>query len=210
MNLYERYVLPRLIDLVMQNKADRAERARFVPRASGTVLEVGFGSGLNLPFYGPEVARLYARDPSIELWRLARGRLARAAFPIEHLPTSGERIPLGDQTIDSVVGTWTLCSIAAPGAALKEMRRVLKPAGVLLFVEHGWSPDPRVRAWQTRLMPVWKPLTGGCHLDRRIDELITAAGFRFVQIDRGYGGGPKPLGYLYRGAATPDHTRGGA
>ena len=201
MNLYERYLLPRLIHLAMRNKAATAERAKFVPRASGTVLEVGAGSGLNLPFYGPKVRALFALDPSLELWKIARSRVARAPFPVEVLAASAERIPLGDMTVDTVVTTWTLCTIPKPADALAEMRRVLKPDGELIFVEHGRSPDQRVLAWQDRLDPMWTRVAGGCHLNRPIDALIVDAGFRVTQIERAYSRAPKTFSYLYKGRA---------
>ncbi|HXH08319.1 MAG TPA: class I SAM-dependent methyltransferase [Alphaproteobacteria bacterium] len=185
----------------MQRKAATAERRRFIPLASGTVLEVGVGSGLNLPFYGPRVQRLYALDPSRELWKMARPRLRAVAFPVEYLAASAERIPLEDASVDTVVSTWTLCTIADPLQALAEMRRVLKPKGQLIFVEHGWAPTPGVRAWQDRLTPVWKRIAGGCHLNRPIDALIADAGFEITQIERGYSRGPKLMAYLYKGLA---------
>ena len=144
MGLYQRYILPRLIDLSMQNRAVRAERARFVPLASGTVLEVGLGSGLNLPFYSPAVERLYGLDPSLELQTMARRRARDARLPVEFIAGSGERIPMEDETVDAVVTTWTLCSIPDPVTALTEMKRVLSPGGRLIFIEHGRSPDARV------------------------------------------------------------------
>ena len=139
-NLYERYVLPRLIDLAMRNQAVKAERARLVPRAAGIVLEVGIGSGLNLPFYGRAVERLYGVDPRRELWALARGRIARVSFPIEFIEASAERVPMGDGSIDTVVTTWTLCSIPEARLALLEMKRLLRPEGQLIFIEHGLAP----------------------------------------------------------------------
>ena len=201
MGLYQRYVLPRLINLSMQNRAVRAERARFVPLASGTVLEVGLGSGLNLPLYSPAVERLYGLDPSLELQKMARRRARDARFPIEFIAGSGERIPMEDETVDAVVTTWTLCSIPDPVTALTEMKRVLNPGGRLIFIEHGRSPDARVVSWQDRLTPVWRRLAGGCHLNRKIDALILAAGFRIAEIETAYMKGPKPLVYLYKGVA---------
>jgi len=201
MGLYQRYILPRLIDLSMQNRAVRAERARFVPLASGTVLEVGLGSGLNLPFYSPAVERLYGLDPSLELQTMARRRARDARLPVEFIAGSGERIPMEDETVDAVVTTWTLCSIPDPVRALTEMRRVLNPGGRLIFIEHGRSPDARVVSWQDRLTPVWRRLAGGCHLNRKIDTLILAAGFRIAEIETAYMKGPKPLVYLYKGVA---------
>jgi ubiquinone/menaquinone biosynthesis C-methylase UbiE len=200
-SVYEKYVLPRLIHRAMRKKIATAERKRFIPLASGTVLEVGVGSGLNLPFYGPQVQKLYALDPSRALWKLARKRVREAPFPVEFLAASAECIPLEDMSVDTVVTTWTLCTIADPLRALTDMRRVLKPEGRLIFVEHGRSSDPGVLAWQNRLTPVWKRLGGGCHLNRQIDDLITEAGFDITQIDRGYSRGPKPMTYLYKGFA---------
>jgi ubiquinone/menaquinone biosynthesis C-methylase UbiE len=208
MGVYERYVLPRLTDLSMRNAAARAERARLIPEASGVVLEVGVGSGLNLPLYGPEVRRLYALDPSLELWRLACGRAAAAPFPVEFLLGSAERIPLKDMSVDTVVTTWTLCTIPDPGRALGEMRRVLKPKGTLVFIEHGRAPEPGVRRWQERLTPLWRRIGGGCTLDRPIDALIGDSGFDVARLEPGYGRGPRVLSYLYRGLARPaDCTR---
>ena len=201
MGLYARYVLPRLIDLVMRNKADTAERAKLIPFASGVVLEIGIGSALNVPYYGSTVKRLYGVDPSRELWKIARRRVRDASFPVEFIATSAERIPLDDATADTAVTTWTLCTIPDAGRALGEIRRVLKPGGRLLFIEHGRAPDPGVEAWQRRLNPVWRPVAGGCNLDRKIDDLIVRAGFQITRIDRGYGDGPKLLSYLYKGLA---------
>jgi SAM-dependent methyltransferase len=167
MSLSARYVLPRL-----------TERARLVPLASGVVLEVGIGSALNLPFYGRSVEKVYGVDPSRELWGIGQLRVEAPPFPVELLSCSAERIPLDAAVADSAVSTWTLCTIADPGAALREIRRVLKPAGHLLFIEHGQAPDAGVEAWQNRLTPIWKRMAGGCHMNRKIDALITQAGFR--------------------------------
>lgn len=201
MRLYDRYVLPRLINLAMQNKAARLERARFLPLASGKVLEVGIGSGLNIPFYPSTILELCGVDPAPELLRMARRRATRAPFPVELVELSAEKLPTGDETYDTVVTTWTLCSIPDPETALREMRRVLKPGGRLVFIEHGWSPDARVRAWQDRLNPLWTRVAGGCTLNRKMDALIEGAGFRIARLETGYAAGPKPLAYLYRGLA---------
>lgn len=202
MSLYGRYVLPRLTDLVMRNKADAEERARLVPHASGIVVEPGVGSALNVPFYDSRaVHKLYGVDPSRELWGIGRRRVEAAPFPVEYVPSSAEHIPLADELADTVVSTWTLCTIPDPSAALREVRRILKPDGQLLFIEHGRAPDPRVQRWQERLTPMWRHIAGGCHMDRKIDELITGAGFEFTQIARGYASGPKVLAYLFKGIA---------
>ena len=201
MGIYARYILPRLIDLVMRKESDTAERKRLVPLARGRVLEIGFGSGLNLPFYSPAVERLYGLDPSRELWRLARHRIEAIRIPFEFVPASAEVIPLPEASVDDVVMTWTACSIPDTGRALREIWRVVRPGGRLLFVEHGHSPDVAVARWQDRLNPMWRRVAGGCNLNRRIDELITGGGFEIGRIERGYGEGPKPFAYLYKGIA---------
>jgi ubiquinone/menaquinone biosynthesis C-methylase UbiE len=200
-SLYCTCVLPRLIDLVMRGKAEHGERAKLVPLASGIVAEIGSGSGLNARFFGDAVERVYALDPSLALWRLGRARLDAARVPVSFVVASGEAIPFPDHAIDTVLMTWTLCSIPDARAALHEMRRILKPSGRLLFIEHGRAPDESVRRWQERLNPGWRRLAGGCHLNRPIDTLIASAGFRIVQLERGYGAGPRPFDYLYRGVA---------
>ncbi len=202
MGLYDRYVLPRLVDFFMRGEALATERARLVPLASGEVLEVGIGSGLNIPFYGPKVERLYGVDPSSELLAMVRRKINHLPFPVELLCRSAEQLPLDNESIDTAVATWTLCSIADPSAALSEMKRVLKPKGHLLFVEHGFSPEPKVQVWQNRINPIWKKLAGGCNLNRKIDDLLTSAGFRILQIRTTYLPGPRPMTYTYQGSAT--------
>lgn len=203
MGLYRKYLLPTLTELAMRNRTLRPERARWVPLASGVVLEVGVGSGLNLPIYSQGVRKLYALDPSEELLRMARARAAGAAFSVEFLCRPAEMIPLADGSVDDVVTTWTLCTIPNLVAALQEMRRVLRPEGRLIFVEHGRSPDPAVARWQDRLTPLWRRVTGGCHLNRPIDRLLRAGGFEASEMNRGYVAGPRVGSYLYRGMARP-------
>ena len=203
MGFYGTYVLPRLVELAMKNKAADQERARFVPRASGVVLEIGVGSGLNIPVYGAAVRKLYALDPSPELLRMARPRAKRAGFPVEFLERSAEAIPLADESVDTAVTTWTLCSIPDAARALREMRRVLRRDGRLIFIEHGRSVDPRVVRWQDRLTPWWRRISGGCHLNRPIDRLLEQGGFLVAEMERGYGTGPRTMSYLYRGIARP-------
>lgn len=205
MGVYSNYVLPHLIDLVMRGKAQADERAKVVPLAGGVVVEIGSGSGLNAPFFTGEVKRVYAIDPSLALWRLGRSRLQTARVPVRFIAASGESIPLQSGVADTVLMTWTLCSIPDARSALREIRRVLRPRGRLVFIEHGRSPDASVRRWQERLNPMWRPLAGGCHLDRPIDTLIAGAGFRMTRLECGYGGaGPRPFDYLYRGIAEPE------
>jgi len=208
MGFYGKYLLPTLIELAMKNKAAQAERVRLVPQASGEVLEIGVGSGLNIPIYGSGVRKLHALDPSAELLRMARQRAERAAFPVELLQHPAEAIPLGDGTVDSVVTTWTLCSIPDAAAALREVRRVLRPAGRLIFIEHGRSTDPSVVRWQDRVTPLWRKISGGCHLNRPIDRLLAQGGFKVSELECGYMAGPRIGAYLYRGIARP--TQGNA
>lgn len=203
MSFYQKWILPRLVDVAMRNRAATRYRSLIVPKARGAVLEIGFGSGLNLPFYGAGVEHLYGLDPSEELLAMA-GRKARAiAFPIDFLAHASEEIPLDDSSVDTVVMTWTLCSVADPVKALKELRRVIKSGGTLLFVEHGLAPESRVQAWQQRLNPLWSKLTGGCNLNRKMDQLISTAGFDLAELKTEYAEGPRPLTYMYSGQAQP-------
>jgi ubiquinone/menaquinone biosynthesis C-methylase UbiE len=201
MGIYAKYILPRVLDLAMKNKESTRLRAIWVPKARGIVLEVGIGSGLNLLFYSASVQRVYGVDPSLEMQRMARKRL-RPPLDVEFLTQSADApLPLADESIDTVVSTWTLCSIPNPLPALREMRRVLKPEGQFIFIEHGRSSDPRIVSWQDRLNPIWKPIGGGCNLNRKIDKLIESAGFRITELKNEYMPGPKPMTYLYEGIA---------
>jgi SAM-dependent methyltransferase len=201
MSLYQRLLLPRLIDLVMRNPDAARYRGRMIPAARGRVLELGVGSGLNLPFYGAQVTRLYALDPSEKLIEMARRRHPRTGFPVEFLQRSAEDIPLDRAAVDTVVTTWTLCSVPDALRALGEAKRVLKPGGTLIFVEHGLAPDASVQRWQRRLNPCWRRCAGGCNLDRRIDQLVRDAGFETTRLDTAYLRGPRPLTYTYCGCA---------
>jgi ubiquinone/menaquinone biosynthesis C-methylase UbiE len=202
MGLYEQWVLPRLLESAMRNGRLTPYREKVIRPARDLVLEIGVGSGLNLPLYGPPVGRVVALDPSPELLRLANNRLADARVPVSLVRASAEQLPAANEVFDTIVLTWTLCSIANPIEALTEMWRVLKPGGRLLFVEHGLSPDTRVAGWQHGLTPCWKRIGGGCHLDRKMDDLIRAAGFRIDAIETGYMSGPKPWTFMYRGSAA--------
>ena len=172
MGVYERWILPRPLDLSMRNRLLDHYRQRTIETARGLALEVGVGSGLNLRFYSRAVDRVCGIDLSPELLRLAHKRTADAVVPVSLFRSSVEHLPFADAVFGTVVMTWTLCSIANPVAALIEMRRVLKPGGQLLFVEHGLSPEIRTARWQRRLTPYWKRISGGCHLDRKMDDLI--------------------------------------
>jgi ubiquinone/menaquinone biosynthesis C-methylase UbiE len=201
MGFYERWIVPRLLDLAMRNQLLDHYRHQTVASARGLVLEVGVGSGLNLPLYGPAVTRVVAIDPSPELLRLASRRTADAVVPVSLLRGSAEHAPFADAVFNTIVMTWTLCSIPNPIAALTDMRRVLRPGGRLIFVEHGLSPEIRTARWQHRLTPYWRRISGGCHLDRKMDELIRSAGFQVDAIDTGYMKGPKPWTFMYHGSA---------
>jgi ubiquinone/menaquinone biosynthesis C-methylase UbiE len=157
---------------------------------------------VNLPLYGPAVTRVAGLDPSPELLRLASKRAADVVIPVSLLRASAEDLPLADAVFDTIVMTWTLCSIPNPIAALTDMRRVLRPGGRLIFVEHGLSPEIRVARWQHRLTPYWKRIGGGCHLDRKMDELIRSTGFQIDAVETGYMKGPKPWTFIYQGSAT--------
>jgi ubiquinone/menaquinone biosynthesis C-methylase UbiE len=208
MGLYTRHVLPRFIDLAMKNKDITRVRADWVPHAQGEVLEVGIGTGLNLPFYSRNVHRVYAVEPSPELQKMARTRMADQAVKVEILPQSAEEtLPLSDKSIDTVVITWTLCSIADAPRALQQMNRVLKPSGRLIFVEHGRAPDSGVAAWQDRLTPFWRRIAGGCHLNRKIDDLLMSAGFEIDGLQTTYLPGPRPMTYTYQGFARVRQPR---
>lgn len=202
MGIYTKYVLPRFIDLAMRNKDTARLRAEWIPRAHGDVLEVGIGSGLNLAFYSSDVQRVYGVDPSAELQRMARKRTTGRPVNVEFLSQSAaEPLPIPDKSIDTVVVTWTLCSIADPPKALQQMKRVLKPGGRLMFIEHGRAPDSGVAVWQDRLTPIWKRIGGGCRLNLKIDEMLAKAGFQIDELRTFYLAGPRPMTYTYQGLA---------
>jgi ubiquinone/menaquinone biosynthesis C-methylase UbiE len=203
MGFYREHIVPSLIDLVMRNAEVRRRRAVVVPRARGRVLEVGIGSGLNLPYYSREVTALVGVEPSAKLVAMTRRRLDGVPFPVELVAHSAEELPLDTASFDTVVTTWVLCSIPEPLRALAEMRRVLAPGGQFLFVEHGLAPDADVRTWQRRLNPLWRRISGGCNLDRAIDDLLARAGFRLATLDRFYLRGARLLTATYEGTAVP-------
>lgn len=202
MNLYDQHVLPHLIDFACGMGAVMKTRAQIVPQAEGRVLEIGIGSGLNLSFYDPtKVSVIVGVDPSAAMQKLAQQRAAEISIPVEMIALELGQIQAADASFDSIVCTFTLCTIPDAGAALQEMRRVLKPGGKLLFSEHGLAPDLPVVRWQHRLTPLWKPFSGGCHLNRDIPALIRAGGFSIGQLDSSYLKGPRPMTWVFRGWA---------
>jgi ubiquinone/menaquinone biosynthesis C-methylase UbiE len=203
MGLYADHVLPRLQDRVMARSSTHDVRARVCEGLSGEVVEIGFGTGLNLGFYPPEVERVRAVEPSSLCMRLAEERIAASTVPVELAGLTGEELDLPSDSADAIVSTWTMCTIPDLPGALAELRRVLKPGGRLHFVEHGHAPDPDVARWQARLEPVQKRLAGGCHLSRRIPDQLAAAGFTVDSLDTYYvEGEPRPFGYTFEGTAT--------
>jgi ubiquinone/menaquinone biosynthesis C-methylase UbiE len=202
LGFYQRRILPRLIHFGMRQKQLAPLRERLVAGMRGRVLELGVGSGLNLPFYPRELELLLGLDPSRELLEMARRQITWMHFPVELNEGRAEDIPLDDAAVDHVVMSWTLCSVADPLRVLAEVRRVLRPGGSLVFVEHGRAPEPRVARWQDRLTPVWRRLAGGCHLNRPIDQLVERAGLQMVELETGHLiKGPRFATFHYRGRA---------
>lgn len=206
-NFYQRRVLPHLVHASMRQSTFEPYRRKAVSGATGQVLEIGVGSGLNLPLY-QSASRVIGLDRSAKLVAMARTSAKGLALPIELVEGNAEAIPLPDQSVDTVVSTWTLCSIPDVRQALREMRRVLKPDGSLIFAEHGQSPDAGVLRWQNRLTPLWKRIGGGCHLNRPIERLIREAGFQVERLETGYMKGPKPMTFMYEGVARRSDSAG--
>ena len=199
---YDRYVLPRILDISCGVKPIRKQRQKVVPLATGDVLEIGIGTALNAPFYEKaRIRRIVGVDPALQMHPLALRRIKAANLDVELVGLSAEKLPLDDQTFDSVVCTYTLCSIPDPAGALAEIRRVLRPGGKLLFSEHGLAPDESVRRWQRRLQPIWGPLGGGCNLSLNIPVVLEAAGFK-TKTESRYIPGPRFASYHYWGEAT--------
>ncbi len=204
MSLYNRYVLPHLLHCACGLKEFRQQRSLVVPGARGRVLEVGAGSGLNLPHYRAEqLSGLVLLEPEEGMRVKLRKALRASGLDAELIGLRGEEIPLEDHSVDTVVITYTMCTIPDLQAALAQVRRVLRPDGRMLFTEHGAAPDADVRRWQDRLNPAWSRIAGGCNMNRHIDEEIRAAGFTLAELNTGYISWPKSLGYNYWGAATP-------
>ena len=204
MGLWGERILPRLVDKALRTPEVNARRALVCVGLEGTVLELGFGSGLNARHYPAAVTEVVAVEPSDLAWQLAQPRIAAAGTVVTRIGSDGARLDLEDGSVDAALSTYTLCTIPDVTAALREVRRVLRTGGALHFLEHGRSPDQRVRRWQQRVHPLHSRLAGGCHLDRPIDRLIDEAGFEIVSLDRRYGEGFRPASYLYRGMARAE------
>ena len=197
-NLYDRWILPRLLDWAMRQPPIPQQRGKVVPRARDRVLEIGIGSGLNLEHYDKgAVTKLYGLDPSQELRPRAIERAREAGIEVDFVGLTGEEIPLEDESVDTVLTTYTLCTIPDVETALREMYRVLRPGGQLLFAEHGRAPDTDIVRWQDRVDPYWGKFAGGCHVNRPIDTLIETAGFELLDLDKMYLPGPRLLAYNY-------------
>lgn len=202
MGFYSDQVVPRLVNVAMGIKEFEPIRTRVASALEGDVVEIGFGSGLNVPSYPPAVKRVLAVDPATVGRKLAAKRLAATAVPVEFVGLDGEQLPIESGSVDRVLATWTLCSIPRPDRALAEIYRVLRSGGEFRFAEHGLSPDPDVARWQNRITPIQRRVAGGCHLNRPVRSLLEASGLEVTTLDNYYISGPKPWGYMYEGAAT--------
>lgn len=203
MSWYEDRVLPHLLNLACSTRPNMKQREKIVPQAVGDVLEVGTGSGLNFAYFDQgKVHKVWALEPSESMRRLARERLTGSKLEVEFIDLPGEKIPLDDNSVDTVLITYTLCTISEPGDALDGMRRVLKPGGRLLYCEHGPAPDANVRKWQDRLNPMWSRLAGGCNMNRDILQTLQSGGFRLENDERMYIPGPRVLSYNFWGSAV--------
>ena len=203
MGLYSKYVLPRVVHLACSARPNMRQREKLVPLASGRVLEVGMGSGLNLSFYDARrVTKVWGLEPSPEMSKMASAAVEAVAFDVEFVSAGGEQIPLDSESFDTVLMTFTLCTIPDAERALREIARVLKQGGQLLFCEHGAAPDAGIRRWQNRIDPLWRRLAGGCHLNRDIPGLIRRGGFEITRMDTMYIPGWRPASFNYWGAAA--------
>lgn len=202
MGFYSKFIFPYLLDLTMSSSAIAPYRQSILSDVQGNILEVGFGTGLNLSYYPEHIRKIIAIDANPGVDPLAQRRINNSTITVDYRTLNGEHLPMADHTFDSVVSTWTLCSIARVEQALGEIHRVLKPGGRFFFVEHGLSQEPGVQVWQNRLTPIQKTIADGCHLNRDIHQLI-ANQFKAVDLRQFYADGlPKVVGYLYQGVAT--------
>jgi ubiquinone/menaquinone biosynthesis C-methylase UbiE len=203
MGFYDKHILPRFINCACGTKPIMKQREKVVPLASGIVLEIGIGTGLNLPYYdATRIERLIGLDPSEESWKLAGERAAHLDFDVEFIGLPGEQIPLDDDSVDTVMVTYALCTIPDPVSALQGMARVLRPGGSLVFCEHGCAPDASVCKWQDRINPFWSKILGGCNLNRDIPALLDAGGFNIAEMNTRYlPGTPRFAGYNFWGTA---------
>ncbi|GHD11491.1 phospholipid methyltransferase [Halioglobus japonicus] len=204
MGVYDKYILPRFINCACSTKPMMKQREKVVPKAEGVVLEIGIGTGLNLPYYdAAKVDKVIGLDPSEESWKLAGERARGLDFEVEFIGLPGEQIPLEDNAVDSVLVTYSLCTIPDPVAALEGMARVLRPGGCIIFCEHGKAPDAGVQRWQERLNPLWSAMAGGCNLNRDIPAIVAQGGFSIQNMENSYiPGTPRIAGYNYWGTAT--------
>jgi ubiquinone/menaquinone biosynthesis C-methylase UbiE len=202
MGWYGDQVLPRVIDLSMRGSELARVRARVLATLDGEVLEIGFGSGLNVPYYPAAVTGILAVDPARVGRALAAKRLAACPAPVKFVGAGAQTLPVDDESVGNVLSTWTLCSIPDVNRALAEIRRVLRPGGTLHFAEHGLAPDPKVARLQHRLTPLQRRLAGGCHLDRPIGQLLTSSGLELTRMDTYYMKGPRVVGYTFEGIAA--------
>ncbi|HEY9860160.1 MAG TPA: class I SAM-dependent methyltransferase [Candidatus Obscuribacterales bacterium] len=203
MGFYSAVIFPRLLDWGMSHPALAQYRQELLAEVQGDILEIGFGTGLNLKYYPSDVHKITTVDVNPGVSALAQKRIQDAAIAVDHHLLNGENLPMADNTFDSVVSTWTLCSIAKVNQALQEIHRVLKPEGKFFFVEHGLSEDPQVQVWQNRLTPLQKVIGDGCHLNRQMQQLIEVSNFRILKLEKFYSNGlPKIGGYMYKGIAV--------
>jgi len=202
MGFYQDQIVPRITNVALNSPELAGVRQRVTAGLAGEVLEVGFGSGLNVPHYPPEVKRVRAVDPAKAGQKLAARRVAVSPVSVEYVGPDGQELPVESDSVDYVLITWTMCTIPDVDTALREMYRVLRRGGELHFVEHGRSPDPGVARWQDRLTPLQRLVFAGCHLNRPIDRLVTEAGFRMTRLENFYLSGPKAFEYTFEGVAT--------